>query len=401
MNPDDIHKTAICTPFGLFESTRMQFGLCGASATFQRFIDEVTRNLEGVYAFVDNILIASRDPEEHHKHLKALFSRLHEYGLSINVSKCVFGVSKIDFLGFHLSEEAFRLAKNAIAEAALLRHPIPGASLSIWVDASDVAIGGTLMQLSKNQWEPIAFFSMKLNKSQQKWSTYDRELFSIYSTIRKFRYMLEGRTFQIYTDQKPLIYAFKQKVDKCSPRQMRHLDFIAQYSTDIRHVQGNKNIVADALSRIKIDSITQSHMLNFRAFAEAQTIDSELQQFLHDSTLSLHLELKPCQISDHNLICDTSTGTPRPFVPTTFRKLIFEHLHNLSHPGIAATTKLICSRYVWPCMKKTNKNMGSRLRQMSTIQSTEAHQITSRYFFYTRCTFFPHSHRYSGTIASI
>ncbi|GFV08872.1 hypothetical protein TNCV_3821151 [Trichonephila clavipes] len=72
MNPDDIHKTAICTPFGLFESTRMQFGLCGASATFQRFIDEVTRNLEGVYAFVDNILIASRDPEEHHKHLKAL-----------------------------------------------------------------------------------------------------------------------------------------------------------------------------------------------------------------------------------------------------------------------------------------------------------------------------------------
>ncbi|GFU62913.1 hypothetical protein TNCV_4591521 [Trichonephila clavipes] len=108
MNPDDIHKTAICTPFGLFESTRMQFGLCGASATFQRFIDEITRNLEGVYAFVDNILIASRDPEEHHKHLKALFSRLHEYGLSINVSKCVFGVSKIDFLGFHLSEEGIQ-----------------------------------------------------------------------------------------------------------------------------------------------------------------------------------------------------------------------------------------------------------------------------------------------------
>ncbi|GFY33606.1 retrovirus-related Pol polyprotein from transposon opus [Trichonephila clavipes] len=84
------------------------------------------------------------------------------------------------------ADAAFHLAKNAIAEAALLRHPIPGASLSIWVDASDVAIGGTLMQLSKNQWEPIAFFSMKLNKSQQKWSTYDRELFSIYSTIRKF-----------------------------------------------------------------------------------------------------------------------------------------------------------------------------------------------------------------------
>ncbi|GFY22927.1 hypothetical protein TNCV_2181881 [Trichonephila clavipes] len=141
---------------------------------------------------------------------------------------------------------------------------------------------------------------------------------------------------------------------------MRHLDFIAQYSTDIRHVQGNKNIVADALSGIKIDSITQSHMLNFRAFAEAQTIDSELQQFLHDSTSSLHLELKPCQISDHNLICDTSTGTPRPFVPTTFRKLIFEHLHNLSHPGIAATTKLILLKICLAMYEKTNKNMDAR-----------------------------------------
>ncbi|GBM99470.1 hypothetical protein AVEN_173219-1 [Araneus ventricosus] len=155
------------------------------------------------------------------------------------------------------AEQAFIAAKNAIAEATLLRHPIPGAQLSLWVDASDVAIGGTLSQLSQGKWEPIAFFSMKLNKSQQKWSTYDRELFSIYSAIRKFKHMLEGREFQIYTDQKSLIYAFKQNPDKCSPRQLRHLDFISQYSTDIRHVQGSQNIVADAPSRIEVDSITK------------------------------------------------------------------------------------------------------------------------------------------------
>ncbi|GFW87154.1 hypothetical protein TNCV_5125081 [Trichonephila clavipes] len=107
MNPDDIHKNRDLHSFRAFESTRMQFGLCGASAIFQRFIDEVTRNLEGVYVFVDNILIASRDPEEHHKHLKALFSRLHEYGLSINVSKCVFGVSKSIFLVFTLQKKVF------------------------------------------------------------------------------------------------------------------------------------------------------------------------------------------------------------------------------------------------------------------------------------------------------
>ncbi|GBL69376.1 hypothetical protein AVEN_166382-1 [Araneus ventricosus] len=109
---------------------------------------------------------------------------------------------------YETAEQAPIAAKNAIAEATLLRHPIPEALLRLWVDASDVAIGGTLSQLSQGKWEPIAFFSMKLNKSQQKWSTYDRELFSIYSAIRKFKHILEGRNFSIYTDQKPLIYDF-------------------------------------------------------------------------------------------------------------------------------------------------------------------------------------------------
>ncbi|GFV97350.1 hypothetical protein TNCV_2038601 [Trichonephila clavipes] len=63
------------------------------------------------------------------------------------------------------AEQAFLAAKNAIAEATLLRHPIPGAQLSLWVDASDIAIGGTLSQLSQGKWEPIAFFSIKLNKN--------------------------------------------------------------------------------------------------------------------------------------------------------------------------------------------------------------------------------------------
>ncbi|GBN62681.1 Retrovirus-related Pol polyprotein from transposon opus [Araneus ventricosus] len=108
IHPGDIHKTAICTPFGLFESTRMQFGLCNASATFQRFIDEVTRGLPGVYAFVDDILIASKNHEDHYQHLKTLFSRSDEYGLCINVSKCMFGVLTIDFLGFNLSENGIK-----------------------------------------------------------------------------------------------------------------------------------------------------------------------------------------------------------------------------------------------------------------------------------------------------
>ncbi|GFY28461.1 hypothetical protein TNCV_1971141 [Trichonephila clavipes] len=70
---EDLHKTAICTPFGLFESTRMQFGLCNAESTFQRFIDKVTRGLKGVYACIDDILIASQNFQEHTANLHALF----------------------------------------------------------------------------------------------------------------------------------------------------------------------------------------------------------------------------------------------------------------------------------------------------------------------------------------
>ncbi|GFT35367.1 transposon Ty3-G Gag-Pol polyprotein [Trichonephila clavipes] len=56
------------------------------------------------------------------------------------------------------AEQAFNDAKNALADATLLRHPIPGAKLSLWTDASDKAVGGSLMQLCQNNWESVAFF---------------------------------------------------------------------------------------------------------------------------------------------------------------------------------------------------------------------------------------------------
>ncbi|GFW72929.1 transposon Ty3-I Gag-Pol polyprotein [Trichonephila clavipes] len=65
------------------------------------------------------------------------------------------------------TEQDFLAAKNATAEATLLRHPIPGAQLGLWVDASDIAIGGTLSQSSLGKWKPIAFFSMKQQKSSK------------------------------------------------------------------------------------------------------------------------------------------------------------------------------------------------------------------------------------------
>ncbi|GFU72113.1 hypothetical protein TNCV_3858851 [Trichonephila clavipes] len=123
INPSDVHKTAICTPFGLFESLRMQFDLCNASSTFQRFIDEVTRDLPFVYAFVDDLLVASDNEPQHLEHLEILFSNIKEYGLCINVEKCQFGQSTIEFLGFKLSGEGIEPLPDRVK--CILEFPQP------------------------------------------------------------------------------------------------------------------------------------------------------------------------------------------------------------------------------------------------------------------------------------
>jgi cleavage and polyadenylation specificity factor subunit 1 len=63
--------------------------------------------------------------------------------------------------------------------------------------------------------------------------------------------MQEARDFTILTDHKPQTFAFQQKKDKCSPRQFNRLDYISQFTTDIRHISGQNNVIADTLSRVE------------------------------------------------------------------------------------------------------------------------------------------------------
>ena len=96
-------KTTIITPFGLFEYIRIPFGLRNAGQTFQRFMDEVVRGLEGVFVYVDDILVASKNEKNHEHRLSALFNRLELFGLVISPEKSTFGVKQVDFLGYQLS----------------------------------------------------------------------------------------------------------------------------------------------------------------------------------------------------------------------------------------------------------------------------------------------------------
>ncbi|GBN74955.1 hypothetical protein AVEN_7905-1 [Araneus ventricosus] len=149
---------------------------------------------------------------------------------------------------------------------------------------------------------------MKLNSSQKKCSTYDRELLTIFTMIKRFRHLLDGREFVIF--QKPLIYAFQEKTDICRPRQLRHLDFISQFSTDICHVPGTQNFVADNLCRIEIDSISQASCLDYKDIASDLFMDDELKHVLQSDSTSLKLRQQYFTSEDIILACDVSTNVP-------------------------------------------------------------------------------------------
>lgn len=71
-------------------------------------MDNICRDLDFVYVYIDDILIASTSKEEHLKHLDILCYRLNDNGVIINPSKCQFGVTELDFLGYHIAAEGIK-----------------------------------------------------------------------------------------------------------------------------------------------------------------------------------------------------------------------------------------------------------------------------------------------------
>ncbi|GFY01933.1 integrase catalytic domain-containing protein [Trichonephila clavipes] len=103
--------------------------------------------------------------------------------------------------------------------------------------------------------------------------------------------MLEARDFTVFTDHKPLTYAFRQKSDKCSPRQIRQLDFISQFTTNIVHIPGSENIAADVLSRVS--AITFPSQIDYDCIAETQQTDQELHTLIASGTSLNSKEAQP------------------------------------------------------------------------------------------------------------
>jgi hypothetical protein len=275
-------------------------------------------------------------------------------------------------------EAAFRKAKKLLAAATSLAHPDPAAAISLTVDASDTHVGAVLQQGGAGNRRPLAFYSKKLDAAQRRYSVFDRELLAAFLAVRHFRYSLEGRRFTLFTDHKPLTFALKKAADPWTARQQRQLAFLAEFTSDIQHIAGGDNVVANTLSRPDLAEetwagLTQAetcpgqHFINRPSLEEPaaaifqletaaavnfQQLAAEQQQCPECYALvkSETLQVKYCMLQGALLLCDTSTGAARPIVLPRFRRRFFLAIHGIAHPGVRATKRLVMSRFLWPKM---------------------------------------------------
>ena len=209
----------------------------------------------------------------------------------------------------------------------------------------------------------FGFFSKKLSSAEFKYSAFDRELLAAYSSIRHFCFLLEAREFTLFTDHKPLTHALFRSSPPWSARQTQHLAYISKFTSDIVHVPGSDNVVADALSppfspvpvkssALPVFSATSLDLstpgFDFSSLPALQSESPSVQSMISSPSLSIG----SVPFLKSSVLYNVSLGSPRWLVPSALRHQLFLSLHRLSHPGVCASCRLLSSKFVWPGLSK-------------------------------------------------
>jgi hypothetical protein len=251
---EDEWKTAIKTKYGLYEWLVMPFGLTNAPSTFMTLMNRVLRAFIGIFVVVyfDDILIYSKNLDDHVVHVKSVLHVLRKEKLFANSKKCTFYTDKLDEekvcairdwqshtsvgnvrifhglasfylrfvkdfsslvvlltevikknVGFRWGEEqekAFQLIKEKLTNAPLFSLPNFSKTFEIECDASGVGIGAVL----KQEGRPIAYFSEKLSGAALNYPTYDKELYAQVRALETCQHYLWPKEFVIHTDHESL-----------------------------------------------------------------------------------------------------------------------------------------------------------------------------------------------------
>ncbi|XP_037919513.1 uncharacterized protein K02A2.6-like [Hermetia illucens] len=335
MAEEDIEKTAVITPFGLFEFLVMTFGLRNAGQTFQRLMDKALRGLDFAVSYIDDILIASDNFEQHLEHLRLVFERLEKFGIVINLSKCVFGAQQIEFLGHLIDANGIRPIPSRVEAICNLKRPTTVKELR-----QALGIFNFYRRFLKNSattQAPLNEFLKGSKKNHTRTIDWTTETINAWESCKTD---LANATLLVH---------FKPNAPLSITTDASDLSYISQFSTHISHIPGKSNIVADLLSRVDAISIPSSFTADKLSHEQQQ--DQELQALLNSNTTSL--KLQAIQTAGQlPVYCDVTDSKVRPYIPTQLRRKVFDTIHQLAHPSGRSTSRQICNKFVWPNMRK-------------------------------------------------
>ncbi|KAI3814135.1 hypothetical protein L1987_18882 [Smallanthus sonchifolius] len=308
---EDISKTPFRTRYGHYEFMVMPFGLTNAPAVFMDLMNRVCKPYldQFVIVFIDDILIYSKNEEEHEEHLRLILELLKQEILYAMFSKCEFWIREVQFLGhvvnekgIHVDPSKIEAIKNWAAPttptevrqflglAGYYRRFIEGFSKIAqpltaltqkgkaynWGDNQesafqhlkqklcsapilalpegtddfvvycDASIQGLGCVLMQRE-KVIAYASRQLKVHEKNYTTHDLELGAVVFALKIWRHYLYGTKCTIYTDHKSLQHIFEQ--NELNMRQRRWVELLNDYDCAIRYHPGKANVVADALSR--------------------------------------------------------------------------------------------------------------------------------------------------------
>ncbi|GJS95323.1 transposon ty3-I gag-pol polyprotein [Tanacetum coccineum] len=285
-----LKDTAFKTKDGLYEWLVMPFGLSNAPSTF------------------------IQTKEEHLGHLQKVMKALADNDLFVNLKKCTFLTNKLLFLSYIVSSDgihvdktkvqvvrdwpspktlfevrsfhglstfyrSFKIIKEKLTTAPILSLPNFDKVFELECDACGTGIGAVLSQEGR----PVAFHSEKLNDAQQKWSTYEQELYVVVQAMKKWEHYLIQREFVVYSDHQSLKYFQTQR--HLNKIHARWASFLEKFNYVIKNKSGASNKVADALSRKTTLLVTISN----RLCIHNTSLRSQLIKEVHAGGLSAHL----------------------------------------------------------------------------------------------------------------